>query len=242
MTVRADAQKSVTYERDDDGIGWITLRRERVLNAIDSAMMRDLASALDAFDKDDSAQVAVMSGSGRAFCVGADIKEVRTHVAQDGESDLKRLPDLLLVRDRYKPIVAAAHGHVVGAGLRLVLLSDFALCAGSTQFRVPEVDHGLDGAPYWLLLQARAGDAFAADVVGTCPECSAVVVLDTDVRELCMAELRFLAASVYDDVNLLASVYRWTQDAILDLPSARRRRYADMIAGRSPAELGVTVA
>jgi enoyl-CoA hydratase/carnithine racemase len=168
VTVRADAQKSVTYERDDDGIGWITLRRERVLNAIDSAMMRDLASALDAFDKDDSAQVAVMSGSGRAFCVGADIKEVRTHVAQDGESDLKRLPDLLLVRDRYKPIVAAAHGHVVGAGLRLVLLSDFALCAGSTQFRVPEVDHGLDGAPYWLLLQARAGDAFAADVVGTC--------------------------------------------------------------------------
>ena len=89
---------------------------------------------------------------------------------------------------------------------------------------------------------ASVAPTLRADVVGTCPECSAVVVLDTDVRELCMAELRFLAASVYDDVNLLASVYRWTQDAILDLPSARRRRYADMIAGRSPAELGVTVA
>jgi hypothetical protein len=89
---------------------------------------------------------------------------------------------------------------------------------------------------------ARVAPTLRADVAGTCPECSAVVVLDTDVRELCMAEMRFLAGSVYDDVNLMASVYRWTEDAILDLPSARRRRYADMIAGRIAPELGVTVA
>jgi len=70
-----------------------------------------------------------------------------------------------------------------------------------------------------------------ADVAGSCPECAAAVLLDVDARELCMSELRFLAGSVYDDVNLIASVYRWSQDAILELPSARRRRYADLIAG-----------
>jgi hypothetical protein len=80
---------------------------------------------------------------------------------------------------------------------------------------------------------AALGPTLRADVAGTCPECGADVVLDVDARELCLAELRFLAASVYDDVHLIASAYGWTQDVILDLPSARRRRYADLIAGRS---------
>jgi hypothetical protein len=88
----------------------------------------------------------------------------------------------------------------------------------------------------------RLAPTLRADVQGSCPECSACVLLDLDARELCMAELRFLAASVYDDVNLLASAYRWTHDAILDLPSAQRRRYGDMIAGRAHTELGVSVA
>jgi hypothetical protein len=89
---------------------------------------------------------------------------------------------------------------------------------------------------------ARTAPTLRADVAGTCPECSAPVLLDVDARELCMTELRFLAALVYDDINLVASMYRWTQDAILDLPSTRRRRYADMIAGRTGTELEVPVA
>ncbi len=96
----------------------------------------------------------------------------------------------------------------------------------------------------WALETAltRLAPTLRAEVAGTCPECSASVLLDLHARELCMAELRFLAASVYDDVNLIASVYHWAQDVILELPSARRRRYADMIAGRTHAELGVAVA
>lgn len=88
---------------------------------------------------------------------------------------------------------------------------------------------------------ATLAPTLRADVAGSCPECEAGVLLDVDARELCLTELRFLGASVYDDVNLIASVYRWTQDAILDLTSARRRRYADMIAGRTAAELAVPV-
>jgi len=72
------------------------------------------------------------------------------------------------------------------------------------------------------------------EVAGSCPECKAMVMLEVDARELCMTELRFMSASVYDDVNLIASVYQWSEDAILNLASQRRRRYADLIAGRSP--------
>jgi hypothetical protein len=70
-----------------------------------------------------------------------------------------------------------------------------------------------------------------ADVTGTCPDCGAAVRFDVDARELCMSELRYHAASVFTDVHLIASCYGWPQQAILDLPPARRRVYADLVAG-----------
>ena len=82
------------------------------------------------------------------------------------------------------------------------------------------------------------GPTLRADVTGTCPECGAEVVLDVDARELCLSELRFLAGVVYDDVNLIATAYHWTQDAILDMPSLRRRRYADLISGNIGGSFG----
>jgi hypothetical protein len=86
----------------------------------------------------------------------------------------------------------------------------------------------------------RLGPTLRAEVTGRCPGCAAEVVLDVDARELCLAELRFLAGSVYEDVHLIASAYGWAQDAILGLPSSRRRRYADLIGGRT-AEAEVLV-
>lgn len=81
------------------------------------------------------------------------------------------------------------------------------------------------------------GPTLRTDVTGTCPECGDAVVLDVDARELCLSELRFLASVVYDDVHLIATSYGWTQDAILDMPSARRRRYADLISGNVSASV-----
>lgn len=81
---------------------------------------------------------------------------------------------------------------------------------------------------------ARLAPTLRAAVSGTCPECAAAFDLEVDARELCMAELRRDAVSVYDDVNLIATAYGWSQDDILDLPTARRRRYAGTIAGRLP--------
>jgi len=73
------------------------------------------------------------------------------------------------------------------------------------------------------------GPPLLAEVAGPCPECSADVLLDVDARELCLAELRFLASSVFDDVHVIAAAYGWPETAILDLPSSRRVRYAGLI-------------
>lgn len=156
----------VSYSSDGQ-IGHITLRRERALNAINGAMMRQLGQALNAFEEDESALVGLLTGQGRAFCAGADLREKIARTSTDPAEDRSRLSDLFLVRDRYKPIVAAVQGHAIGMGLRLTLLCDYAICGDSSQFRAPEIGHGIDGGEYWWLLQARAGDAFAMDAVGT---------------------------------------------------------------------------
>jgi hypothetical protein len=100
---------------------------------------------------------------------------------------------------------------------------------------------GEDGAPVRggrLLTAAERGMAALAptlrgEVDGSCPECAATVLLEVDLRELCMSDLRFLADGVYDEVHLLASTYGWSQSDILDMPVSRRGRYADLILGRS---------
>jgi enoyl-CoA hydratase/carnithine racemase len=156
----------VTYA-SDRGIGRITLCREKSLNAINGAMVRQLGQALNAFEEDDSALVALLIGQGRAFCAGADLGEKIARTATDPAEDRSRLSDLFLVRDRYKPIVGQVQGHAIGMGLRLTLLCDFVVCGETAQFRTPEIRHGIDGGDYWSLLQVRAGDAFAMEVVGT---------------------------------------------------------------------------
>jgi hypothetical protein len=80
---------------------------------------------------------------------------------------------------------------------------------------------------------ARLAPTLRTAVAGVCPECGAGFELEVDARELCMTELRRDAVTVYDDINLIATAYNWSQDDILDLPSARRRRYAATIAGRT---------
>jgi len=136
----------------------------------------------------------------------------------------------------------------------------FRLRGGDAEFRVPTAGDVLAAAtsadPRSELLErcvrgaaapatarsieaamARLAPTLRAAVAGTCPECGAAFELEVDARELCMAELRRDAITVYDDVNLIATAYGWSQDDILALPSARRRRYAGTIAGRLPEAL-----
>ncbi|UKA60493.1 enoyl-CoA hydratase/isomerase family protein [Arthrobacter sp. FW306-2-2C-D06B] len=157
----------MVYDVGGEGIARITLRREHVLNAINPEMMRALRAAINEFHADDSARVAVISGAGRAFCAGADLREIPTAGPPEPTGDLGRMSEMVLSQEIQKPMIAAVHGHAVGAGLRLALLCDFLLCTESAQFRAPEVSHGLNSGSFWWMLQARAGDSFATEVVAT---------------------------------------------------------------------------
>jgi hypothetical protein len=127
---------------------------------------------------------------------------------------------------------------------RVPVAADVLAAAGSAHPRRILIERCVRGEPTSRQAaaaeraMARLAPTLRSQVTGGCPECGREVLLDVDARELCLAELRFLAGSVRDDVHLIASAYGWSERAILDLPSSRRRRYADLIADSvTPAEV-----
>ena len=129
-------------------IAYVTLDRPEALNAMNTALRDDLRSTWARFRADDEAWVAVVTGAGdRAFCAGADIKEMRGRQDQE-ESDPFWLPDDL---DRslesgfplWKPVIAAINGHCLGGGMTLAAGCDIRVASTNATFGFPEVALGL---------------------------------------------------------------------------------------------------
>src|SRR5919202_7105792 len=113
----------------DNGITTIMLDRPEKLNAFVGHMRRDLAEALEHAASDRAARVVVITGAGRAFCAGADVKYMAELMERQDLEEFKRLLGagrrvLTAMRQMLKPVVAAVNGPAYGAGFNLVLASD----------------------------------------------------------------------------------------------------------------------
>ena len=138
---------TVRYEVRDR-IAYLTMDRPEALNAMNTALRDDLRSSWARFRADDEAWVAVLTGAGdRAFCAGADIKEMRGRQDQEGP-DPFWLPD---DQDRsiesgyplWKPVIAAINGHCLGGGMTLAAGCDIRVASTNATFGFPEVALGL---------------------------------------------------------------------------------------------------
>lgn len=151
---------TVLVEQRGD-VAVITLNRPDRLNAVNHSLYTSLAAALRELDAEDGVRAIVLSGAGRAFCVGADLKahgeadptqaERRRYVAaaQRASWRLQRLG---------KPVVAAVNGHAIGAGLELALAADYVVLADEAKLRFPEVALGtFVGGGTVYTLAARVG-------------------------------------------------------------------------------------
>ncbi|KAF0995071.1 enoyl-CoA hydratase/isomerase family protein [Geobacillus sp. TFV-3] len=133
---------------------WLTLNRPERLNAFSPEMIAGLTREIERAATDDTVRVIVLSGAGRTFCAGGDVKtmgQANGPQAYDHIGRLNRL--ILMMRSCEKPIIAAVHGVAAGAGFNLALACDLILAAEDSQFILSFAKVGLvsdGGGSYWL--------------------------------------------------------------------------------------------
>jgi len=148
-------------------VGKITLNRPKALNALNAALMRELAQALDTFEADRGIGCVLLAGSERAFAAGADIKEM-----QDFGYPGVYLDDFIAGWERLsrfrKPVVAAVAGFALGGGCEIAMMCDIIIAADNAQFGQPEIKLGvMPGAGGTQRLAREVGKSKAMDMILT---------------------------------------------------------------------------
>lgn len=142
-----------------DGVGLIQLSRPEKMNAIGALTRKQLGEAIKQVERDDAVRVVVLTGSGRAFCSGADV----TEMAQDGgmrtSEDVgnvlrnEYMPMLTRLRTMPKPVIAAMNGPAIGIGASYALACDIRIATPEAYLLEAFINIGLapDGGVSWLL-------------------------------------------------------------------------------------------
>ena len=155
-----------------DGVATVELNRPQALNAWNAGLGADLLAALRAAAEDDAVRALLITGAGRAFSSGADLRDVSGgDTTPDGHPDVYRTlteryhPIMHAIRELPKPVIAAVNGPAVGIGCSLALCCDLILAAESAYFLLAFVNIGLapDGGSS-LFVPSRVGMARATEL------------------------------------------------------------------------------
>jgi enoyl-CoA hydratase len=190
-------------------VGVIRLNRPQALNALNAALMRELAAAIDAFEADDAIGCMVITGSQKAFAAGADIKEMAD----------KRFADVYFadftaawhrVAQARKPVIAAVAGYALGGGCELAQQCDLIIAADDAKFGQPEIKLGvIPGIGGTQRLTHAVGKAKAMDLI-----------LTGRTMDAAEAERCGLVARIVPAANLLDEAFEVAETiAAMSLPS-----------------------
>jgi 2-(1,2-epoxy-1,2-dihydrophenyl)acetyl-CoA isomerase len=137
----------------ENGVAWIRLDRPDRMNAVNGALRRGLFEAVKRAERDDAAKVVVVTGEGRAFCAGADVRELGSR--EGAVEEIRGEYELILGRLHAmpKPTIAAVNGVAAGIGASLALVCDLRYAVPEASLIEAFVKIGLtvDGGATWLL-------------------------------------------------------------------------------------------
>lgn len=143
-----------------DRVAYVTLSRPEALNAISPQVLADLRQAIGAVGSDPEVKAVVLTGQGRAFCAGADLKYVNTFL-----SDTRAFVDYLeafnatmeAIEECPLPVIAAVNGFAFAGGMELLMACDMAIAAEDAQIGDQHQNFGLIGGPVMWQLPRRVG-------------------------------------------------------------------------------------
>jgi enoyl-CoA hydratase len=158
------AYQNILVERRG-AVGIVTLNRPQALNALNAALIGELAAAIDEFEADEAIGALVLTGNEKAFAAGADVKEMAG----------KSYPEIYLedfitqgwerVAQCRKPVIAAVAGFALGGGCEIAMMCDIVIAADTARFGQPEITLGtMPGAGGTQRLTRFVGKAKAMDL------------------------------------------------------------------------------
>jgi len=194
-------ENAVTYEKKEK-VGIITFNRPHRLNAINDALLKGFIHQLRTAQKDPEVLSVIVTGAGRAFCAGEDLKETSSGksfeqwtIEVDALQEVQRV-----ILGLGKPLIAAINGYAVGGGLEFALSSDIRIAAEDAMFGFPETSVGLTvttagtklitqivglGKAKELILTGRFVDAREALEIGLVNQVVAAEALLDQAMEMC---------------------------------------------------------
>jgi len=164
--------ETLSLQRPHAGVAVLQLNRPERLNAINDVMVGELNRTLTALGADSSVNAVVMTGAGRGFCSGIDMRDFGPRIPEATAPAIDRLrfqetmaalPQAL--REIPQPVIAAVNGPCVGAGLALCLAADIRICSTAATFGNAAILLGLSGAEMGMsyFLPRIVGTSVAAD-------------------------------------------------------------------------------
>jgi enoyl-CoA hydratase len=197
-------------------VGLIRLNRPNALNALNAAMMEEIAIAVDAFETDPGIGCLVVTGSEKAFAAGADIKEMASKSYMDAF-----MGNFAATWDRLaharKPVIAAVAGFALGGGCELAMQCDIIIAADTAKFGQPEIKLGIiPGIGGTQRLTRAVGKAKAMDLI-----------LTGRMMDAAEAERSGLVARVVPAADLLTEAMKTAETiAAMSLPSVMAAKEA----------------
>ncbi len=146
-------------------VGLVTLNRPQALNALNAALIAELAAALDDFESDPAVGAIVLTGSDKAFAAGADVKEMAGKTYPETYLEDFITKGWERVGQCRKPVVAAVAGFALGGGCEIAMMCDIVVAADNARFGQPEIQLGtMPGAGGTQRLTRIVGKAKAMDL------------------------------------------------------------------------------
>jgi methylglutaconyl-CoA hydratase len=159
---------TLEFRKDDRGVAWITLNRPDKHNAMNAAMIGDLAGVAEKIATDGQIRCAVLTGAGESFCAGADLNWMREQFAADRNGRLtqarKLAQALRALNELPVPLIGRINGQAFGGGMGLICVCDIAIAANTAKFGFTETRLGLIPATISPYCVARMGEANARRV------------------------------------------------------------------------------